>query len=171
MAGTVLKLDHKVSTTTIVNTTAETDLLSSSIPGNALSIVGNKIRVELVGDILNNTGAADTVLLKFKYGTTTILTTKAISLGASTNRRKWRAEIELIAETSSAQRCSGMAHVSEASSDTWATDEASGVNVVGYGTAAEATSSAKDVKVTATLGSASANLEITCKMGTVELLR
>lgn len=171
MAGTVLKLAHVIATTTIVNSTAEADLLSVSIPAGGLGTVGFKIRVEIGGDILNNSGGAVTFVLKFKYDDTTILTTKAISLGADANRRKWRAEIELIAETTSAQRCSALAHISEPATDTWATDESSGVNVTGYGTAAEATSTSKDIKVTAQMGTAHASAEITAKMATVELLR
>lgn len=171
MAGTVLKIGHVVSTTTVVSSAAETDLLSVGVPAGALDTPGRKVRVEIAGDILNNTGSAQTVVLKFKYDDTTILTTKAISLAASANRRKWRAEIELIAETSSAQRCSALAHISEAATDTFATDETDGVNITGYGTSAETTATEKTVKVTAQLGASDANLEITSKMATVELLR
>lgn len=171
MAGTILKLTHVVSTTTIVNSAAEANLVTASIPAGALGAVGNKIRVEVAGDFLNNSGGADTIVFKFKYGTTTLLTTKAISLGASANRRKWRAEIELIAVTSATQRASGLLHISEDSIDTWATDESSGVNVSGYGTASEATTSAKNVVVTAQLGTAHASLEVTSHMSTTELMR
>lgn len=171
MAGTVLKLDHKISTTTVVNTTTETDLYSVSIPVGALGIVGFKLRMEIAGDILNNSAGAQTVVFKAYYDDTAMLTSKAISLGNNAQRRKWKADIELIAETASAQRCSALLHISEPTADTWATDESSGVNVTGYGTAAEATTAAKNLKITATLGAADANFEITAKMGTVELLR
>lgn len=171
MAGTVLKLDHKISTTTVVNTTTETDLYSVSIPVGALSIVGFKLRMKITGDILNNSAGAQTVVLKAYFDDTAMLTTKAISLAQSANRRKMEIEVEVIAETASAQRASGLLHISEPSTDTWATDESSGINATGYGTAAEATTAAKNLKVTATLGAADAAFEITAKMGHVELLR
>lgn len=171
MAGTVLKLGHKIATTTVVSSVAETDLYSQPIAAGALDTVGRKLRMKITGDILNNSAGAQTVLLKAYYDDTLLFATKAISLTNHAQRRKWEAEIEVIAETASAQRASGLLHISEPSSDTWATDEASGINATGYGTAAEATAAEKNLKLTATLGASDANFEITAKMGHVELLR
>jgi hypothetical protein len=160
-----------ITTVTVVNVTAETDLVLYAVPANGLGTVGRCLRLRVGGDFLNNTGSPDVVTFRFKYGTTNLLVTTALSLAASANRRKWRADIDLVAETSSAQRASGVLYISDPVTDSWAVHTASGLVVTGYGTAAETTATVKNLKLTSQFATASANLEITMRMYAVEILK
>ncbi len=168
---TVIKLTSKLSTTTIVNTVTETDLVNFDVPANGLEIVGHSIRVVASGEFLNNTGGADTVQFRVKLGATTMLAPAAISFNASATRRKWFMEIDLLAEAEDLQRAAGILLVSDADTDSFADHGTDGQAATGYGTAAETTSGALTFKITGQLATASANLEVTCTMAQVELVR
>ncbi len=168
---TVVKLTSKLSTTTVNNTVTETDLVNFDVPANGLEIVGHSIRVIASGEFLNNTGGADTVTFRVKLGATTMLATAALSFNASANRRKWFAEINLLAEAEDTQRMTGTLLVSDADADSFADHGTDGQAATGYGTAAEVTSAALTFKITGQLGTANANLEVTCTMAQIELVR
>lgn len=169
--STVILLDSKVSTTTVNNTTTETDLFSSTLPAFALEVANRSVRLKLAGEFLNNTGGADTLVIRVKIGTTTLLATVALSLAASANRRKWFLEAEIISTAADTQRARGTLHISDADTDSFSDSGTDGVFAVGYGTGAEVTSNALDFDVTGQLGTASVNLEVTCTMGQLEFLR
>lgn len=163
---------HKVSSSTIINTTAaETDLFTYTLPAGLLDVDGRGIRFIAAGDFLNNTAGADTVTLRFKLGTTTLLATPAVSLTNSANRRKWRVEVYLMSTGTDAQDASGEFHISDDSTDTWASEGTSGHQAVGYGTATENAGTALDMDLTAQLGTSDANLEIALHFANVEILR
>ncbi len=168
---TVIKLTSKLSTTTVNNTVTETDLVNFDVPANGLELDGHSIRVIASGEVLNDTGGADTIQFRVKLGATTMLATATLSFNASANRRKWFMEIDLLAETEDAQRVAGILFVSDADTDTFSDHGTDGQMITGYGTAVEITSAALTFKITGQLGTAGANLEVTCTMAQVELVR
>lgn len=163
---------HTVSNTTTINTTAaETDLFTYTLPAALLDVDGRGVRFIAAGDFLNNTAGADTLTLRFKLGTTTMLATPAISLTNSANRRKWRVEVYLMSTGTDEQDASGEFRISDDSTDTWASEGTSGHQAVGYGTATENAGNALDMDLTAQLGSSSASLEVQLHFANVEILR
>lgn len=78
-------LDRKVTLTTVVSTTTETDLYSYSVVGGTLGTT-RALRLMLWGDYLQNVSGADTLTIKVKYGATTVLTC-VITAAQSTERR------------------------------------------------------------------------------------
>lgn len=168
---TVIKLTSKLSTTTVNTTTTETDLVNFDVPANGLEIAAHSIRVVAAGEFLNNTGGADTVQFRVKLGATTLLATAALSFNASANRRKWRMEIDILAEAEDLQRVSGTLEISDADTDSFADHGTDGQAATGYGTGAEVTSAPLTFKITGQLGTSNALLEVTCTMAQVELIR
>lgn len=164
----------KTSTTTVNTTAAETEIATLDIPAYGLEGTGYAVRATFWGDLLNNTGGGATVIFKVKLddGTAaTPLTTPAVSLSTSANRRQWRMVVDVLSVAASdSQRVAGVLHISDASTDTFSAGSTDGLTLVGYGTATETTSSIISVDVTATLGTSSANLEVTCKGGILEAL-
>jgi hypothetical protein len=70
-ASLVTTLDKDVAVATVTNTTTETTVYSFSVPGGTLG-TNDAIRMTLVGSWVNNTGGGDTVVIRVKYGATTI---------------------------------------------------------------------------------------------------
>lgn len=165
------RTDSKISTTTVNTSTAETEIAELVMPAGALWKAKAGARFSANGDILNNSGVAATVVFKFKLGATTIVTTPATSWAASANRRKWRAEIEVVSVAADSQRVSAALWVSDADADTWTDDSSDGRFYIGKGVAIEDDGVAIDLTLLATLGASHASLEITCTQATLELLR
>jgi hypothetical protein len=92
------------STTTVANTTTETALMSQSIPGGTFK-VGDLIRVTIVGDYLNDSGAQRLEIFRFKYGSTTMLATSTVPFANSSNRRLWRAVVDPYLNRKISSRC------------------------------------------------------------------
>jgi hypothetical protein len=167
----VIKLVSKIATVTINNSITETDLVNFDVPAYGLEFAEQSIRVKMAGEFLNNTGAAATLTFKVKLGTTTILTTAALSLAQSANRRKWDMEVELLATAADTQRIRGTLQISDADAETFANHSTDGEIVTGYGTATEMTSDALTFVLTGQLGTANASIEVTCTMTQAELLK
>jgi hypothetical protein len=83
----------RVGQTDIVNTTAETDLYSFSVPASTLGTT-RSLRLLIDGDQLNNSGSTDTVTLKIKYGATTLYEDTATYVTNAT-RISWKFIITL----------------------------------------------------------------------------
>ncbi len=168
------RLASKVATTTFNTSAAENEVATLDVAAYGLEGSGYAVRATFWGDILNNTGGGDTALFKVKLddGTAaTLLTTPAVSLSASANRRQWRLVVDILSDASAdSQRVSGVLHISDASAVTFSLGSTDGITLIGYGTATETTSNIISVDVTVTLGSSSANLEVTCKGGLLEAL-
>ena len=64
--------DVITSTTTVTNTTTETTIFTASIPANSLK-AGNIIKGRIAG-VLTNATAADDIIIRLKYGSTTVQT-------------------------------------------------------------------------------------------------
>ena len=163
---------HTISdTTTIVNSAAEADLFTYQLPTALLDVDGRGIRFIAGGDFLNDSGIADTLILRLKLGTTTMLATPAISFTDSANRRKWRVEVYIMSTGTDEQDASGEFRISDDSTDTWASEGTSGHQAVGYGTATEDAGTALDLDLTGELGAADVDLDVQLHFANVEILR
>src|SRR5205823_2280143 len=74
---------------TVANLTAETNFASNfSIPQDALT-VGKSLRIVACGVYGTKTPSAGTLTLRFKFGSTTIAATAALSPGDNLSNRAW----------------------------------------------------------------------------------
>lgn len=163
---------HTISdTTTIVSSASEADLFTYTLPTALLDVDGRGVRFIAGGDFLNNTAGADTLVIRLKLGTTTMLATPAISLTNSANRRKWRVEAYIMSTGTDEQDASGEFRISDDSTDTWASEGTSGHQAVGYGTATENAGNALDLDLTGQLGTSDASLDVQLHFANVEILR
>jgi hypothetical protein len=80
--------------TSIANTAAETALYSQVIKANTLGI-RRAVRVYLHGLLLNNSGAGQTMTLRFKYGGTNFMGDVTPNIPADANSRPYRIELWL----------------------------------------------------------------------------
>jgi len=64
-------IDRDVVVAELVSSVAETTMYSFTVPANVLSN-NRALRMTVVGDLLNNEGTPNTVIWRFKYGSTTI---------------------------------------------------------------------------------------------------
>ena len=69
------RLASKVATTTFNTSTAENELATLDVPAYGLEGSGYAIRATYWGDLLNNTGGADTAVFKVKLDNETPLAT------------------------------------------------------------------------------------------------
>lgn len=166
-----VRVASKIATTTVNTTTADTALGVLSLPSSGLGGIGRAARFTAAGDLLSDTGSAETVIFKFKLGATTVLTTPAVPLPDDTDRRQWRSEILVVAVDLVSQRITGHLQISDAEAGTWVDDTADGVVLTGYGTAAEDAGTILACTLSVTLSASSASLEATCKTAVLELLR
>lgn len=82
-------LDTLAATTTVVNTAAETTIYTKDLPTDLEP--GDVLRLTLLGDFLNNTGASQSMRLKVKLGATTMVdSTAGTTIGSNANRRDFR---------------------------------------------------------------------------------
>ena len=158
--------------TSVTNTTTETDLFGSaiSIGANALNANGIAI-IHASGTYLNNTAGGQTIRLKIKLGATTIWDSTGPPLLNSANTRGWSIWICIKNNgATNAQLLSGGLGISEpAAAPTAGTGPITGLGSSTSaaianpgGTAAEDTTSAKTVAFTVIHGAASASLTMTC---------
>lgn len=156
----------------VVNTTTETTILTKDIPPNALGTTGS-VRLRIIGDYLNNSGSADTFILRVKLGSTTLYQDTTASLTASASRRAAHFELLLGNITASSQVLGGVIWLSEAGG---ATTGLGGLNSNGalkapiHGTASESTTVTKTLDITVQHTTANANISFRMKYATLELV-
>lgn len=75
-------IDRDVTSSSLVNDTAETTMYSYSIPANTLGSDG-MIRLQWAGEFLNNTGGSATLVVRVKLGSTTIFDTNTVLAGTN----------------------------------------------------------------------------------------
>lgn len=155
----------------VSNTTTETDLFSVSLPGGVLNDTGRTVRAIAFGTFTNSTGSSDTIQMRLKLGSTTLLQTPALSFASSASSHKWSAEVFVISTGSNVQEASGVLTLSDASSDSWPSSVSSGDRAVGYGSSSETAFNMLDLDLTAQLGSASASLTVVLEAAFVEFVR
>lgn len=153
---------------TVVNTTTETAVIDYSLAGGTVA-AGDTIRVIVWASSLNSSGGAVDYTFRFKIGTTTVLASAAQSVATNANRRRFRAVFEIKIESTTAQRMIGDIRGSAASANTL--DQPLGISLVGYGTAAENTATAKAIQLTVQLGTAHASAEFVLHAFDLELLK
>jgi hypothetical protein len=144
----------------IVNTAAESTLLSALIPANTLGS-DRAVRAVLLGDYLNNTGANQTLRLRLKYGATTLYDGTTGALASNAARRAVRVELVIAGQGSaSVQALGGLVHVSAPGGAAAGIGDLAGASlaVPVAGAAAENSAAALTLAVTVTHSAASANL-------------
>ncbi len=106
LADLVRVLDRQTATIDVVNTAVETDLYRFTVPAGLLGISGG-LRITLVGDIRNNTGANQQPVLKVKFGGVSVGVTMQ-ALTTNSLRRQFLLDVTLLAKGSAdAQTFSG----------------------------------------------------------------
>lgn len=164
--GSVVAESH--ADVTANNTTAETDVVSLTLPGGSVA-AGDLVRLVVAASILNNSGGAVNYTFRLKIGTTTVLATSAYSASASASRRSVTLVANVVVESTAAQRAGAVLVIGgPAAAAGWGTQ--SQVNV-GHGAAAEDTATDKAVKLTVQMGTASASAEFVAHAAALELIR
>jgi len=153
--------DRVNSDTTVGNTTTETNIYSKSITANDMGSTGG-LRLRLIGQYTNNTGATRTLTVKPKFGSTT-LATHTLSLTTSGTNGQYEMVVHVFNTATNAQR--GTSNIN-AMRGGGLIDSAFGVAL----TATEDTTSAKTLSVTVQWDSASASATLTNKLATLEVL-
>lgn len=165
-------IDRVGTETDVVNTAAETSLYSRSVTGGVMS-TNRALRLTVVGDYFNNSGAGRTIQFKVKLGATTLYDDTSASIAASATRRAFRMEVNLgNRDSASSQAMAGHIAISVDGATTGLGDLAT-VDLVSttiYGTAVEDTSSAKTFAVTVTHSTADPNLSIRLHHATLEVV-
>lgn len=154
-----------------VNTTSETDLASLALPTTLAA--GDIARFVAVGDQLNNSAGAVTYTDKLYIGTTNVIATSAMSQAQTANRRRWvfSADI-LIVDPAATQLVGSSLTVSATAAVAQMPMGSSGVFAgSGFGTVAEDLTAAKNVRLTATLGTADANADCICHFAALVVIK
>lgn len=172
-SGSVVQTLYKTNTVTIGNTTTETNIFSTTIPGGSLS-TGNVIRFAIRGDILQNSGASRTFTIKVTYGGTTLYNGTSSALSVTTDRRPYVFEGTIAAAgATNSQTFTGCILVGSATAPTTGlgaiTTTLPLMGAIGGSSSVDSTS-AQTLAVTVTLSAASASYEFLNKSIVVELL-
>lgn len=160
-------LDEVHATTTVVNTTTDTNLYSFTLPTDLAA--GDVLRLHAQGDYLNNSGSAVSQRLRLKLGATTVIDAASIvSIATSVNRRRWVLDAVLVVETTSAQR-GDWTYLQGLNNATvgYIADNLHN-SVAGAATATEDLTSAKTLAFTVQHGAASANIDMRLHAATLE---
>lgn len=152
-----------------VNTTAETDLFSFSVPGGTLGTSG-VLRLTLWGDALSDNGAA-VIALRATYGATVLGNTNLGHPTSSGQRRKWRIVVELAGDgATNAQILSALLFVAEsnATHDWYSNATSVAAPLTGFRTVAEDSTAAKTLAVTVAPNIAGSNIDWICRGALLE---
>jgi hypothetical protein len=149
----ISRVSSSFSTTTISNSTTQTDLLSVNITGAANDLY----QLVAWGEMLNNTGGSVTFSFRAKLGSTTMLTAGQ-GLGASADKRYWRYELYLPIVSTTSQQANGQVTMTSAvAAGTMASQAAMWT---GNGTATEDVSTSKALALSGQLSVASTSATI-----------
>lgn len=160
MTGMVFPLDRSVATVTVNNTAVETSVYSYSVLGNTLG-TNKALRLTILGSYLNNSGASRDLVIRVKYGATTIATKAGIQTGAEATIYDYMLQIIVAANGTGSQK--GVFSINgRALSNV--------ITIAGYGTASEDSTSDKTLSVTIQHGAADSNLTFTKEVAMLELI-
>lgn len=151
--GTSRVVARSETTVTVVNSAAETDLFSYTVPGGSL-LAGERLRLWIAYDMLNNSGGSLTFQPKLYLGATAMLTGTAVTLSSSATRRSGVGEFVLAAVDGTNQKVSGQ--MLAATGANFPGQTTAPISWVGIGSAAEDMSSDKAFKMTITISGANA---------------
>ncbi len=144
-------LDSAVASTTVGNTAVETTLYTFSIPANTLG-TANALRLVIIGSMLQN--ASKYLQVKLKYGATTVADAVTLSYFDSATTFSIKIEAFLVAQGATNSQF-GTAYYKEG------VINLGGVGI--HGTAAEDSTGALDLVITAKWSAASASATLTSK--------
>lgn len=150
------------ATVTVVNSTTQTVLATFTVPGGRLK-AGDVLRFIAWGDEINSSGSAVNKRWRFKIGATTVLDTNNVSYGNAAGRRQWFLDLEIVVESTTAERVGGN-HAGSAAIGSTETFPISATTLgfIGSGTAAEDLTVDKAFAYTMTMGTASASADVRC---------
>ena len=155
-SGDVTTLAQSTTQTGPVNTTTETPIFSHTLPTDLAA--GETLVLDITGEVLNNSGSGQTIDIYVKLGTTTAVF-YSTTQGASGTKRSFHMRVIVFIVSTTSQKFSVVSQMAPGNTGTGGaitTSFAVGT-FAGYGTAAENTTSAKTLQVTADLGAANAN--------------
>lgn len=119
MPDTAITVVHRSNADVIIeNSSAEASLYSYTIPGGNLGATGG-IRVTVVGDFINNTGAAKTLQFRIKLGAESGLLTGNTGILANATWRPWRLVVEFMNSNAAVQNWSGQLRLGLGRSETF----------------------------------------------------
>lgn len=168
LGSAVTSLDKKITTTTVANTTSETDLYRKAVTGNTIGS-GGALRLMIAGD--GNALGSGTSTFRLKFGATTLLSLVVQFNTGSAARNPWEIEMTLFnAGATNAQRIEGSFRKSSSTGDAWVNNVGFSDTTMGYATAAEDTTASKDVAVTVQHSVASASTDAAARIALLELL-
>jgi hypothetical protein len=157
------------TTVTVVNTVAETDLFSLTLPGGLVA-PGDRIVIEAGGTELNFSGASVTYIIRLKIGATTALETTSTSMISNVNERRWVLNANIAIESTTAQRINALFMGSNVlvGAATWPQTNANSWLQPGYAATAEDTSTDKAIALTVQMGTAHANANMVMHEASLE---
>lgn len=149
-------------------TVAEQTLASLTLPAGAVA-AGDVVRLSVWVEMFNQSGSATTFQLKGKIGATTACdTSTAASLNSAATRLGGMVTLEIMVESTTAQRAMLNGTLARGSANT----SANGGLIFGkYGTAAEDTSGAKTIALTCTMGASHASVECVAYAASLTILK
>jgi hypothetical protein len=165
----------------VVSTVSETDLLNGEITiGAGVPGTDKMIRVTLLGDYLNNSGAARDLTLKIKFGGTTLWDETITAITATATRRAWRLVFEIgMLGAANSQFFAGVLSGSQGAATTglgdsvavahWSSNNGLSVAFGSNGTHSLDTATSKLLEVTATHSTNNASLSMRLKYALVEV--
>ena len=152
-AGTS-RLTSDFTAVTVVNTTADTSVLTYSLSS---PVANERYELTAFGTQLNNSGGAVNYQYFVKVGATTVVTTAGQNFGANANRRKWRFVVDLFFDSTTVQEVSGFLTVSNAG--TMTAPQATANSWAAYSTCTEDFATAKNIVVSVEMSTASASAD------------
>lgn len=173
-------IDRDASETNIDNDASETTVYTYTIPAGTLSATG-EIRLKVLSEFLNNTGAGRGYTLKFKLGGTTVIeyTTGASAFGSTATRRNFTILVTVSQTGATNSQIVTVEHYAASTAGIFGTlttgvglTMSNAVNVGHWNSGALAVDMtvSQTLAVTVTLSTANANLEWRTYAATLELL-
>ena len=148
------RLTSDFNAVTVVNTTADTSVLTYSLSS---PVANERYELTAFGTQLNNSGGNVNYQYFVKVGATTVVTTDGKNFASAANRRKWRFVVDLFFDSTTVQEVSGFFTVSNAG--TMTAPQATANSFAAYSTCTEDFATAKNVVVSVKMGTASASAD------------
>jgi hypothetical protein len=169
------RLDAVTATTEVVSSLAETTVYTKSIPGGTLG-VDRALRLTIIGDYLNNSGATQDLRVRVKYGATTIADANFNTIAGSASRKTFRMVYDLHAKgATNSQVGAGifaLDFVTAGSTPTTGLGTFQGSGLAsGHNAVAIDSTADQNLVVTVTLSASSANLSFKMLSARVEVIR
>lgn len=175
--GVKYKLPSRSPTSTTIdtgpaNTVVETDLASHPVPQTVVN--GDIVRLIAYGIQLNNSGGNVTHIVKTYLGTTVLSNLQSVSLATNANGKWWRFEVELVIVSivSPFLQHAGFDGIigPTGANPGWATNSNTATDG-GRVAAEDVVGAVKNLRVTMTLGTASALASFICKDSWLEIVK